>query len=231
MFDHKRCGLVVGNLYSTCAEMAQNGKLIERATNIDPDTKIILREIGIESPLLMTTAGTSSGQGINHAQLRDCFPAGDTTQQTRQPRPNATQRSTLQQGLQARTQRQSPPQPLADLGLPWPMNQQPYPSSGNPPSNQVQAPSHPAPGLPQSTAGTMQQQNGFVADPAQFATSTANGNGLSMHSSQIPTTHQAVPNWGFAGQNSVSVAPTNAPAQRPDIYDLDSFFEGMGGDI
>ncbi|KAJ5819483.1 hypothetical protein N7474_005074 [Penicillium riverlandense] len=208
--------------------MAQN---IERATDLDSDTKIMLRELGIESPLLKTTAGARSGQGIGHAQLRDRFPAGDTAQQTRQPRPNATQRSTLQQGLQAATQSRSPPQPLPDLGVSWPMNQPSYPSSGNPPSNHVEAPSHPAPGLPQGTVGTMQQQNGFTFDPAQFGASTANGNGLSMHSSQIPTTQQGVANWEFAGQNPVSAASTNARAQHPDIYDLDSFFEGLGGNI
>jgi hypothetical protein len=73
----------------------------------------------------------------------------------------------------------------------------------------------------------MQQQNGFIVDPAQFGASIASGNGLSVHPSQIPTTQQGqgMANWEFAGQNPVSAASTNVHAQHPDIYDLDSFFD------
>ncbi|KAJ5808845.1 hypothetical protein N7474_010114 [Penicillium riverlandense] len=193
--------------------------------------KNMLREIGIESPLLETSTKASSGQGIGHGQVNDRFHAGDMAPQTRQPRPSATQRSTLHQGLPVTTQRQSPPQPISDLGVSWPMNQHPYPSSGNPPSNHVQPPSHLAPGLPQGPVGTMQQQNGFTVDPGQFGASTANGNGLSVHPSQIPTTQQGMANWEFATQNPVSAASTNGHTQHPDIYDLDRFFTSLGENI
>jgi hypothetical protein len=75
----------------------------------------------------------------------------------------------------------------------------------------------------------MQQQNGFIVDQAQFGAPTANGNGLSMHPSQIPTTQQTMANWEFAGQNQVSAASTNAHSQHPDIFDIDSFFEELEG--
>ncbi|KAJ5808855.1 hypothetical protein N7474_010124 [Penicillium riverlandense] len=175
--------------------------------------------------------GVETVHGVDHGQVNDRFHAGDMAPQTRQPRPSATQRSTLHQGLPVTTQRQSPPQPISDLGVSWPMNQHPYPSSGNPPSNHVQPPSHLAPGLPQGPVGTMQQQNGFTVDPGQFGASTANGNGLSVHPSQIPTTQQGMANWEFATQNPVSAASTNGHTQHPDIYDLDRFFTSLGENI
>lgn len=82
MSDHKRCGLVAKNLYNVCEELVQDRERIEnrieRATHLDPTMKNMLRELGIESPLLETSAKASGGQWIDHGQVNDRFSAGDT---------------------------------------------------------------------------------------------------------------------------------------------------------